>query len=231
MHMRQKNFFSLWLITMLLYLACAKETAMPEQKESKPRVSEPGNFGNDSTFTEPVVRILFVGNSLTYTNNLPAMVQAIGVNNDIQLETEMLAYPNYALEDHWHDGKFQKLMNEKYYNYVIVQQGPSSQQDGRDMLFDYGDRFKKVCDEKGARLVFFMVWPSRGNYQTFAGVIQNYRDAATQTESMLCPVGEAWKSYIDSTQDFTYYGADGFHPSLNGSQVAAQMIYNTIFNN
>lgn len=229
--MKQKHTFFLWIIIVLVQLACAKETALPKQEESSPKVSEPGHFGNDSTYAEPIVRILFVGNSLTYTNNLPAMVKAIGFSNDIQIETEMLAYPNYALEDHWRDGKFQKLLNEKYFNYVIVQQGPSSQQDGRDMLLDYGDRFKIVCEEKGARLVFFMVWPARANYQTFAGVIQNYRDAAIQTESILCPVGEAWKSYMDSTQDFAYYGADGFHPSISGSQMAAQMIYNTLFNN
>jgi hypothetical protein len=229
--MKRKSIFFLWSIIILMQIACAKETSVPVQEESSSRVSEPGHFGNDSTYTEPTIRILFVGNSLTYTNNLPAMVQAIGVNNDIQIETEMLAYPNYALEDHWRDGKFQKLMNEKYFNYVIIQQGPSSQQDGRYMLFDYGDRFKIICDEKGARLVFFMVWPSRANYQTFAGVIQNYRDASVKTESMLCPVGEAWKSYIDSTLDFTYYDVDGFHPSIKGSQIAAQLIYNTLFSN
>lgn len=229
--MLQRNNLCLLLIIILMKVACAKETAVIQEKEDAHKVTQPHKYGNDSSYVEPTFRILFVGNSLTYTNDLPSMVRDIAAANDIQIETEMLAYPNYALEDHWQDGNFQKLMNEKNFNYVIVQQGPSSQQDGRAMLLDYGERFKKICEEKGARLVFFMVWPSRANYQTFPGVINNYRDAALQTESMLCPVGEVWKSYMDATNDFTYYGADGFHPSMEGSTKAAHIIYQSLFSN
>lgn len=229
--MKHRITFWLFFVMVLIQTGCAKETALLQEKKDTGKVTKPNNNGNDSSYVEPTFRILFVGNSLTYTNDLPALVRDVAVANNIQIETEVLAYPNYALEDHWHDGNFQMLMREKNFNYVIVQQGPSSQQDGRDMLLDYGGRFKKICDEKGARLVFFMVWPSRANYQTFPGVIKNYRDAALQTESMLCPVGEAWKTYMDATHDFAYYGADGFHPSIEGSNNAAQLIYQTLFSN
>lgn len=229
--MKYKVAFLLGWIAIVIHIGCVTEITLPDSKKDNNKVTETDQYGNDSTYTEPIVRILFVGNSLTYTNDLPSMVKAIATDNDILVETEMLAYPNYALEDHWLDGKFQKLTDEKYFNYVIVQQGPSSQQDGRTMLMEYGAKFKKVCDDKGTRLVFFMVWPSRTNYQTFSGVIKNYREAALQTESMLCPVGETWKAFIDNTHDFSYYGEDGFHPSPTGSAVAAQLIYQTLFTN
>jgi lysophospholipase L1-like esterase len=38
-----------------------------------------------------------------------------------------------------------------------------------------------------------------------------------------------WKDYIDSKNDYSYYGDDGFHPSERGSEVAAKVIYNTLF--
>jgi len=46
---------------------------------------------------------------------------------------------------------------------------------------------------------------------------------------MLCPVGLIWKNYQDRTGDFSYYGPDDFHPSLAGSQLAADVIYKTFF--
>lgn len=168
--------------------------------------------------------ILFIGNSLTYTNDLPALVVKEGKRQGVVIKTETIASPNYALEDHWNEGKIQARIEKGGFDYVVVQQGPSSQSDGREMLLSYGSKIATICKKADARLVFFMVWPAKANLHTFEGVISNYRDAASKSESILCPVGEAWKKHIEATSDFSYYGNDGFHPSLKGSEVSAQLI-------
>ncbi|PIV93400.1 MAG: hypothetical protein COW44_09710 [Flavobacteriaceae bacterium CG17_big_fil_post_rev_8_21_14_2_50_33_15] len=178
----------------------------------------------DSTKT-----ILFVGNSLTYTNDLPSLVATIAKENGVEIVAEMIAYPNYSLEDHWNEGKLQRLIISKSYDFVIIQQGPSSQQNGRISLLDYGARIKTLCDEHNTKLAFFMVWPAFSNFQTFDGVIDNYSNAATVTNSLLCPVGLVWKNYFSETNDYSYYGSDMFHPSLKGSQNAAKIILETLF--
>jgi len=170
------------------------------------------------------IHILFVGNSLTYTNNLPALVVEEGKNQHLTITTEILAYPNYALEDHWNDGVLQKQIATGNFQFVILQQGPSSQADGRTMLLDYGQRIKNLCDRYNTTLIFLMVWPSRANSGTFDGVIRNYTEAATRTGSLLCPAGKRWKEYIEKTNDYYYYGPDGFHPSLAGSKVVAALV-------
>jgi hypothetical protein len=183
----------------------------------------------DKNGITPTKQILFVGNSLTYTNDLPKLVAQLASSNNIQIKTQTLAYANYALEDHWNDGELQQLITKGSFDFVVVQQGPSSQADGREMLFDYGERIAALCEVRGAKLVFFMVWPAKVNYHTFDGVIKNYTDAAARSGSLLCPVGKVWKDHFDSTNDFSYYGPDQFHPSLDGSTVAAQIIYETLF--
>lgn len=176
------------------------------------------------TFNTKSIHILFVGNSLTYTNDLPSQVKGLAREEGLELTIKTLAYPNYALEDHWNDGELQQLIKSKQYAFVIVQQGPSSQQDGRSMLFEYGEKINTLCKANNARLGFYMVWPARANYSTFEGVIKNYTDAATQFEAMLFPVGEVWKNHMDKSHDYSYYGIDNFHPSLEGTRVAAEMI-------
>ena len=74
--------------------------------------------------------LLFVGNSLTYTNDLPDIVEKEAKRKGIKVKTTMLAYPNYALVDHLDDGEVQKQIRSGKYDYVIVQQGPSSQEEG-----------------------------------------------------------------------------------------------------
>lgn len=170
-------------------------------------------------------KILFVGNSLTYTNDLPKILEHIAHNFDIPVETTTLCFPNYGLEDHWNDGKFQELMSKREFDYVVVQQGPSSQMPGKRMLLEYGAKIKGVCKDKGVELAYFMVWPSKQYYFTFDGVIENYSLAAKKTESIVFPVGAIWKDYEAAKGYENLYGNDGFHPSTAGSFLAALTLF------
>ena len=173
-------------------------------------------------------KILFVGNSLTYTNNLPDLVTKSAKAKGQTIQATTLAYPNYALEDHWNDGQLQKLIEKEKFDFVIVQQGPSSQADGRAMLLNDGKRIKELCDKNNSKLVFFMVWPAKANLHMMDGVIKNHTDAAAETKSILCPVGKIWKERF-AAGDYSYYGPDEFHPSLAGSESAAKIIVETLF--
>lgn len=173
--------------------------------------------------------LLFVGNSLTYSNNLPRLVTQEAKRKGIVITTTMLTKPNYAIVDHWRDKEVQRLIKTKKYDFVIIQQGPSSQADGRAMLLNSGKEYSNLCDANGTKLAYFMVWPSRIYYHTFDGVIKNYTDAATKNKAILCPVGKVWKQHFDKTNDFSYYSPDQFHPSLSGSRAAAKVIVESLF--
>ena len=170
------------------------------------------------------IAILFIGNSLTYTNNLPKLVKKEAKKNGVKVNTNMVAFPNYAIMDHWIDGKIQNLITSKKYDYVIIQQGPSSQPEGRKILIEYGTKLYELCKKNNTKLSYFMVWPSLKYYHTFDGVIKTYTDAATINNAILIPVGKIWKDYFDKSNNFQYYGPDGFHPSMKGSKIAAKAI-------
>lgn len=173
--------------------------------------------------------ILFIGNSLTFTNNLPLLVKQHAKQKGIEITTKMIAFPNYAIEDHWNDGQIQKLISSNNFDYVIIQQGPSSQKDGRKMLIKYGKKLNSLCKINKSQLCYFMVWPSLNYYHTFDDVIKNHEDAASINHSILLPVGKIWKDYIDANQNIDYYSADGFHPSIKGSIITAKIIVEHLF--
>lgn len=204
-----------FLLILCLCIVAISDSYSQDEQGAKPTASE--------------LSILFVGNSLTYTNNLPKLVKKYAKKEGIHLTYKMVAFPNYSLEDHWNDGDIQKLIASTSFDFIILQQGPSSQPDGRDMLIDYGKKFDRIGQQNESKLCYFMVWPSLNNYHTFDGVIKNHTDAAAINNAMLVPVGEVWKTHFDSTKDFQYYGPDGFHPSLEGSKRAAKVIVNALF--
>ena len=177
------------------------------------------------------VSILFIENSLTYTNNLPDLVKKAARQKGFTIKTNMVALPNYAIMDHWNDGNVQKEISKNHYDYVVLQQGPSSQPFGREILIEYGKKYSALCKTNNSKLCYFMVWPSLTYYHTFDNVIKNYKEASAINNAILCPVGEIWKTHFDATKNFDYYAEDGFHPSLKGSTVAAEVIAEHLFKN
>ncbi|WP_075341671.1 SGNH/GDSL hydrolase family protein [Tenacibaculum agarivorans] len=174
--------------------------------------------------------VLFVGNSLTYYNNLPKLITKYAKKHkEIHIKTKTITFPNYAIEDHWNDGKVQKLIVSQKFDFLILQQGPSSQKAGKKMLIDYGKKYAELCEANKIQLCYFMVWPSLMYYHTFEKVIENHTEAAKLNNAILLPVGKHWKEHIEENNDYSYYGPDEFHPSKKGSKKAAQIIVETLF--
>jgi hypothetical protein len=172
--------------------------------------------------------VLFVGNSLTFSNNLPEIVKKVAACDSVQLYYETIALPNYALVDHLAEGKVQERLASRHFDFVIVQQGPSSQSEGKQMLVDAGLTLSGVCRKTKTRLVFYMVWPFKSRMQDFPGVYKNYKLAADTTHSIFSPAGEAWVEAWKRSPALALYSFDNFHPSYDGSLLAAMVIYGSI---
>ena len=66
-------------------------------------------------------RILFVGNSLTYVNDVPGILQALADSaGGEQLAVASWALPNYALIDHWTEGLVQREIARGGWAWVVI---------------------------------------------------------------------------------------------------------------
>ena len=64
---------------------------------------------------DKTLRILFVGNSLTYINDIPALVSELGKPDSILVEYKTIAKPDYGLDDHLAEGTVQnEISNGRY---------------------------------------------------------------------------------------------------------------------
>jgi hypothetical protein len=165
--------------------------------------------------------ILFVGNSLTYTNSIPelleAMLEAVGVG---PLLVGQATYPDFGLMDHWVLGDARTRIAQGGWDVVVLQQGPSATE-GRPSLLEYTNLFATEIRAGGGVPALYMVWPSESRSFDFDGVADSYTTAAEQVGGMLFPVGEAWRAAWRIDPAIELYGNDGFHPSVAGSYVAA----------
>lgn len=171
------------------------------------------------------IRILFVGNSLTYVNDLPALIAELAGQDKTTIIYNSFLFPDYSLEDHWKEGKVQAEIEKGGYDFVVAQQGPSALPESQVLLLDYTKRFAELCNKNNSKLALYMVWPSGERSFDLDNVIKSYTNAAEKTSSLLCPAGLAWKYAWQADSTLPLYTSDDFHPSVTGSVLAALTIY------
>jgi hypothetical protein len=173
-------------------------------------------------------RVLFIGNSLTYSNDLPALVATLARARGVRITCGSVAFPNYSLEDHWQRGDALREI-KKGWSLVVLQQGPSAAPESQVLLRENVKRFDKEIRDTAARTSLYMVWPSRTRMQDFEGVSHSYAAAAREVHGLLFPAGDAWRAVWARDASLELYGPDGLHPSPLGTYVAALVIVKTAF--
>jgi len=174
-------------------------------------------------------RVLFIGNSLTYANDLPWMVQALAKSIGQTLEVAMVAFGGANLEDHWNQGEAPRRIAEGGWNVVVMQQGPSSVPANRENMREYARRFAERIEKVGARPALYMVWPDSSRLAFFDQVRESYTLAAADVGGMLFPAGEAWRAAWRRDPKAPLYRRDGLHPSPTGSYAAALSIFGVLY--
>lgn len=170
------------------------------------------------------LRVLFIGNSLTYTNDLPRLSAALAsATGKVRLQVGSVAEPNFSLEDHWNKGDAVRAIQQAKWDVVVLQQGPSGLESSRVLLVEYARKFGEVIRKSGATPALLAVWPSMQRNGDFDRVIESYRVAAAEVHGIFLPAGAAWNS-IGRDRLPELYGQDGFHPSVEGSYLAALVV-------
>ena len=167
-------------------------------------------------------RVLFIGNSLTYANDLPEMVRGMTVAAGLPaVEVESVAFPDFNLDDHRAQGDAVRAIASKSWTLVVLQQGPSSLEENRAQLRASVATYAAEIRKAGGRPALYMVWPSLENAWTFDRAVESYRLAADDVDGVLFPVGEAFRVARAKDAAAPLYDGDGYHPTVTGSYLAA----------
>jgi hypothetical protein len=175
------------------------------------------------------VRVLFVGNSLTYYNDLGDMMSAAARSvGDTAVRTATVAFGNFALVDHMGEGSAVSALKGGTWEYVVMQQGPSSRPENQLLLLDGARAFEPHIRAAGAEPVMYMVWPAIDRLVDFPAVRTSYRNAAAGVHGIFAPVGDAWTIAWEIDPSLRLYDGDGVHPTPAGTYLAAIVILHQI---
>lgn len=193
-----------------------------------------GFVDNDWLDRRPAQRVLFLGDSYTYYNDMPSMVTEIAdsAGSDIRYDITVRAFPNATLEGHWNNARTRSLLTEDNWDRIIVQPESYFERLNADSVhFNYGSRLLPPTGTTHRAIV--VSWTaSDGQYangpvsrvEHFRNIEANSRALASRTGADLIDVAQVWEDVSAEELPFSLY-KDGNHPSVEGSYLAALVIY------
>lgn len=171
------------------------------------------------------IHVLFIGNSLTYVNDLPWTVTNLAAFSGDTVRSAVVAFPDFALEDHVSEGTAVKAINLGGWKYVVLQQGPSSLDTSRANLIFWTKYFDQLIRLTGATTALYSVWPALENFSTFQRSIDSYQLAAQAVNGLFLPGGAAWLAAWARDSTLQLYNSDGLHASPLGTYLVALVMY------
>jgi hypothetical protein len=191
------------------------------------------------TGTSPV-RILFIGNSLTFQNNLPEVFAELAQSGGYDVEVDMSAYGGWTLSDHAASPLTRDKIELKW-DFVILQEQsviPCMASEREQYMYPAVRTLYSMITDKGSTPILFMTWGRRNGfpdagYSTFnkmqAEIYSGYMAIGDELDILVAPVGSAWLRALEKDVQLNLWETDGIHPSREGTYLSACVFYTTIF--
>jgi hypothetical protein len=185
-------------------------------------------------------RVLFVGNSYTFANDLPGLFAAITEAGGAPWIVDSIAIAGASVAYHVVNPNTATKLAEGWD--VVVLQGQSVEPvvDQAAFVQSVVDFAALVeVDNPDSELILYETWAREvGNSvltdlgmtaeQMQAALTAGYAAAADASGARVAPVGQAWALALEQAPEIDLFTSDGSHPSLAGSFLAVCVFLGTI---
>lgn len=206
-------------------------------------------FLNANTAQAEKRRILFIGNSYIYVNDLPLTLQTLANSFGDSIEYESNAIGGATLQMHSTNVTTIAKLLAPGWDYVIIQAQSQEPSFSPAQVSTDTYPYAKILDSLAhvgnpcVETIFYMTWGRKNGDAsncsfyppvcTFEGMQQRLRESYLEMSMMnnatCAPVGTAWKYLINHFAGIELYQADESHPSIHGTYLTACVLYSTIY--
>ena len=193
------------------------------------------------------MNVLFIGNSYTYFNDLPAVFASLAAENGQEITVQSVTQGGRRLhqfkdaDDAYTKQLGEVLAENPIFDVVFLQEQSMLPYRDYDAFFDGASHVADTVRAAGAkRIVFYVTWGRRPDCPTLDemgwthdsmtdGLAAAYRRAADALGADCAPVGAAFHRLVAADGGAYLYDPDGSHPSYAGTALAAIVMYKTVF--
>jgi hypothetical protein len=185
-------------------------------------------------------RVLFLGNSYTYVNDLPSTFARLAGSAGRPVQVSMVANGGETLAQHAAATDSQSAIVSQRWTYVVLQEQSDTPATwaGRVSMYPAVRTLDGQIESAGATPLLFMAWAHRdgmpesglADYAAMQLQIDNaYLAIAREQQVPVAPVGYTWLAIRRDHPEISLWGDDGSHPNGAGTYLAACVFYAAIF--
>jgi len=191
--------------------------------------------------TGPCTRVLFIGNSYTSVNDLPATFTALAQSGGHNVQARAADEGGWTLADHVNASETSNLLSLGKWDYVVLQeqsQIPSVEQDRTQLMYPAARTLVQQVRAIDAQPIFYLTWAHRDGwpeaglttYEAMQAQIDaGYLEIARELNVPVAPAGAAWQAAIQQYPRLSLWQSDNSHPTGQGTYLAACVFYAAIF--
>ena len=176
-------------------------------------------------------KILFIGNSLTYTNQLPIVLAALALNSQTcsELRVGEVVEGGATLEQLFNGpSAVNAIKIDGPWTEVVLQDQSTAPITAPAETAEFADKFAQEIKKVNARPVLFETWALKGQMSSQPALKNAYLEAAGSSRGLFVPAGEAFSICLSTHPEIELYGDDR-HPNQVGTYLAACVFYRKIF--
>jgi len=178
------------------------------------------------------VRVLFLGNSYTSTNDLPGMFASLAAAAGRRVDVAMVANGGETLTDHAASADDTAQLSAGRWDFVVLQEQseiPAMPTGWPQMQAAVRSLVARIRTT-GAVPILFETWAHRDGMPTAGlrdfmamqtALAEGYRQAGSQAGIGVVPVGDAWATAIERDSALELWQPDGSHPTAVGTWLSA----------
>jgi len=185
-------------------------------------------------------RVLFLGNSYTYVNDLPSTFARLAGSAGRPVQVSMVANGGETLAQHAAAADSKSAIVSQRWTYVVLQEQSQTPATwgGQVSMYPAVRTLDGQIESAGATPLLFMAWAHRdgmpesglADYAAMQLQIDNaYLAIAREQKVPVAPVGYTWSVVRRDHPEISLWGDDGSHPNGAGTYLAACVFYAVIF--
>lgn len=187
-------------------------------------------------------KVLFLGNSLTYFNDMPTMFKDISNSLGKNVTVTMYAPGGTGFVNHVSDPNFYDIVRSDTFDIVVMQPGTSESGGASYPVSVTAQRGLTIVDSirtysPCARIFLYEISNgviSQNDYPTYFATQTRIKDSITKLSDLMhlpmIPAGECFRAHYTSSPDILLHNSYGdIHPNANGSYLVACAAYNAIY--
>jgi len=125
------------------------------------------------------LRVLFVGNSYVYYNNMIQMIGLLTDSIDTKIICKKSVFGGSTLGDHWNSRKGLKsrqIIADGNFDIIVIQDNSMWPIEHRDSLLYFGELFCKEIKKKGAKPYLYNTWARQKHQKPKASLMRLIRN-------------------------------------------------------